>query len=205
FSGAATTFSGNTATRTAGGQNVGNDICASSSNSAAGNGAVIEISAMPTFGTGAGYGVAVDRSILVLAAGQALPSSVSVYRSKEFTCGYTYSGSTLTFTSLTSGSGITTWKIYWDGSAQSTPAEYTADSGAPLPSGTVDTGTAVLIKGYKGANETMTCYMIPTLSAGGSGASQALLDDALFDDAEVFEGLAPESSALDQYCDECYL
>ncbi|MBO7678539.1 MAG: hypothetical protein J6S75_02610, partial [Thermoguttaceae bacterium] len=206
FSGAATTFSGNTATRTAGGKNVGSDICASSSNSDAGNGAVIEIAAMPTFGGSTGYGIAIDRSILVLPDNLAFPQSVSVYSNKEFSCDYTYDGSTLAFTSFGSRSGVTSWKIYW---SEGQPSVYPGTGS--YPSGTVTDGTAIKIEGSIGA-KTIVYYLLPTVNQlVGSGesmleeASEALLDESLFDDTEVFEGLAPESFALDQYCDECFL
>ncbi len=202
FTGTATTFSDNTATKTAGGKHVGNDICASSSNSAAGNGAVIEIETVPTFSGSTGYDIAIDRSILVLASGAALPQSINVYSNKEFTCGYAYDGSTLEFTSLTSTSGINKWWIYWSGSAQGEYTEYTA-GGTVLPSGAVDSGTVVLIKGFRDNNE-MNYYLIPTVNAQASGASEALLDESLFD-TQVFEGLLQEDSALEEYCDECFL
>ena len=203
FTGDATTFSGNTATRVVRGQNVGNDICASSSNNAEGNGAVVEIATLPTFSGSPGCDIGLDRSILVLASGVTIdPSTTSIYCSKQTTCGYTYNGSTLTFTSLSSESGLNKWRIYWSGSDTGACTEYTA-GGAELPSGAVSSGAAVLIKGYIGASETVINYLIPTVS--GSGACEALFDDALLDDAEVFEGLVPRGTALDQYCDECFL
>ncbi|MBR2584871.1 MAG: hypothetical protein IKE64_05500, partial [Thermoguttaceae bacterium] len=201
FTGEETTFSGNTAVKKVGGQSVGSDLCASSSNSAAGNGAVIEIETMPELNSG-GYALAVDRSILVLAGGATLPATVSVYSNKEFTCGYTYSGNTLAFTSLSSASGIDKWKIYWDGSASGPYTEYTA-GGTDLPSGTVTGGTAVLIKGYKGTAETLY-YMVPTSSASTSGAAEALFDDTLFD-TQVFEWLSQEDTAPEEYCDDLFL
>ena len=201
FTGEETTFSGNTAVKKVGGQSVGSDLCASSSNSAAGNGAVIEIETMPELNSG-GYALAVDRSILVLAGGATLPATVSVYSNKEFTCGYTYSGNTLAFTSLSSRSGIDKWWIYWDGSASGPYTEYTA-GGTDLPSGTVTGGTAVLIKGYKGTAETLY-YMVPTSSASTSGAAEALFDDTLFD-TQVFEWLSQEDTAPEEYCDDLFL
>ncbi|MBO7678818.1 MAG: hypothetical protein J6S75_04030 [Thermoguttaceae bacterium] len=199
FTGDATVFSGNISRRTKSGQRVGNDICATSSSNADGGGAVFEIKTMPTFGDTDGYAVGIDRSIIVLAEGLTLDPSM-IYSNKETTCGYTYSGGTLSFTSLTSHSGIDRWRIYWSGSATGESTEY-AGTGA-LPSGEVAEGTTVLIKGYKDGGETIY-YMIPT--AGGSGASEALFDDALLDDAELFEGLGQEGSALEEYCDECFL
>ena len=203
FTGSATTFSNNTATTTVDGQGAGSDICATSSNSAAGNGAVIEIETLPSLGSG-GYQLAVDRSFLVLASGVTLPSTLNIYSNKEFTCGYTYSGGTLAFTSLSSDSGTNKWRIYWSGS-DTGPGSYTEYTGSgTLPSGTVASGTTVLIKGYRGTRETIY-YMIPTESTNAGAASEALFDEALFDDAEVFSGLAPQSSALEEYCDECFL
>ena len=193
-------FEGNTATRTANGQSVGNDICASSSNGAAGNGGVIEIQTLPQSFSGTGYDLAIDRSILVLGEGVTIPAEVNVYRSKEFTCGYTYDGNTLSFTSLSSGSGTNKWRIYWDGGVSGDYTEYTP--GGALPSGTVAGGTTVMIRGYRGANESLY-YMIPTVSA--AGAAQSLYDDALFDDADMFDWLGHENSALEEYCEECYL
>ena len=201
FTGTATTFSGNNATTRRSGQSVGTDLCATSSNSAEGNGAVIEIATLPSFASG-GYAVAVDRSILVLASGVTLPSTLNVYYNRETTCGYTYDGSTLTFTDLSSHSGIDKWRIYWSGSAQEPYTEYDG-TGTP-PSGTL-TGTTVLIEGYKEGTSDVIYYMIPTVNTQASGASEALLDEALFDDAELFEGLAPSGSALEEYCDECFL
>ncbi|MBQ3454092.1 MAG: hypothetical protein IJG25_04425, partial [Thermoguttaceae bacterium] len=201
FTGTATTFSGNNATTRRSGQSVGTDLCATSSNSAEGNGAVIEIATLPSFASG-GYAVAVDRSILVLASGVTLPSTLNVYYNRETTCGYTYDGSTLTFTDLSSHSGIDKWRIYWSGSTQEPYTEYDG-TGTP-PSGTL-TGTTVLIEGYKEGTSDVIYYMIPTKNAQASGASEALFDEALFDDAELFEGLAPQSSALEEYCDECFL
>ena len=200
FTGEATTFSGNTSMKKSGGKSVGSDLCASSSNSAAGNGAVIEIETMPELNSG-GYALAVDRSILVLAGGATLPATVSVYSNKEFTCGYTYSGNTLAFTSLSSASGIDKWRVYW---SDGTTTDYTEGT---LPSGEVSDGAALKIEGFTGTKETATAtyYLIPTVSAGAGAASQALFDDALLDDAEVFEGLAPQKSALEEYCEECYL
>ena len=200
FAGAQTIFSGNTTT-----QNIGNDICASSSNSAEGDGAVVEIVTVPSFSGGTGYDLAVDRSILVMAENTALPQSLNVYSSKEFTCGYTYDASTLTFTSLTSNSRFNKWRIYWSGSdtGPDSYTEYTA-GGAVLPSGTVTSGTAVLIEASRGGSW-MKYYLLPTVNNTASGASEALFDEALFDDTEAFEGSAPQNTALEEYCDECYL
>ncbi|MBQ1455228.1 MAG: hypothetical protein IIZ25_05205, partial [Thermoguttaceae bacterium] len=192
------------------GQSVGSDICASSSNSAAGNGGVIEIATMPQFSTGTGYKLAIDRSILVLPSDMdvdGLSEIVNVYYSKDTVCGYTYSENTLTFTSLSSGSGTNKWRIYWDGGVSGDYTEYNG-TGAP-PSDTVAGAATVLIKGFgvtaKGVDYEMNYYLIPSLSAGTGAASEALFDDALLDDAEMFEGLAPQSSALEEYCEECYL
>ena len=203
FTGDASTFSGNTASRVVRSQNVGNDICATSSNSDEGNGAVIEINTLPsTFSGSPGCDIGIDRSILVLGSGVTL-GSATIFNNRETTCGYTYNGSTkaLAFTLLTSNSGLNKWLIYWSGSdASEQPTVY--DGSGALPSGTLTT-EKILIKGYTGAREMAIYYMIP--SSNTSAASQALFDDALFDDAEVFEGLAPGGSALDEYCDECYL
>ena len=202
FTGDASTFSGNTASRVVRSQNVGNDICATSSNSDEGNGAVIEINTLPsTFSGSPGCDIGIDRSILVLGSGVTL-GSATIFNNRETTCGYTYNSTTLTFTSLSSDSGLNKWRIYWDGVVNNNYTDYSA-GGTDLPSHAVSSGTAVLIKGYTGAREMAIYYMIP--SSNASAASQALFDDALFDDAEVFEGLAPQSSALDDYCDECYL
>ena len=204
FTGDVTTFSGNVSKRIKYGERVGNDICATSTSSADGSGAVFEIETMPSFGTTDGCAIGVDRSIIVLAEGLTLPDTVSIRANKEFTCGYTYNGSALAFTSLVSRSGIDTWRVYWsDGSS----TDYT--DGDPLPSGIINNGEMVLIESFgvdaKGNNYQTTYYLMPTVNAGGSGTSEALLDEALFDDAEVFEGLVPSGSALDEYCDECFL
>ena len=204
FTGQTTIFEGNTATKKARGQSVGSDICASSSNSAAGNGGVIEIATMPQFSTGTGYKLAIDRSILVLPSDMdvdGLSEIVNVYYSKDTVCGYTYGENTLTFTALASGSGINRWRIYW---SDGTTTDYTEGT---LPSGEVSDGAALKIEGFIGTKETTTAtyYLIPSLSAGTGAASEALFDEALLDDAEVFEGLAPQQSALEEYCEECYL
>ena len=130
-----------------------------------------------------------------------LSEIVNVYYSKDTVCGYTYGENTLTFTALASGSGINRWRIYW---SDGTTTDYTEGT---LPSGEVSDGAALKIEGFIGTKETATAtyYLIPSLNAGSGAASEALFDEALLDDAEVFEGLAPQQSALEEYCEECYL
>ena len=217
FTGDQTTFSDNNATKSANGKHVGSDICASSSNSAAGDGAVIEIVTMPEFSDSTDYVLAIDRSILVVPDSDTVPD-VEIYSNKGFVCSYNYDESTSTLeftwlaplTSSSTQSEISRWEIYWGGSAPGPHGEYPGTGG--LPSGKVTDGTAVLIKGF-GNNYEMNYYLFPAeyplIGTGGGmtseDASEALFNDALFDDSDVFEGLASGSSALEDYCDEYFL